>query len=87
MPRKMFVKPVLMVQKRRATKLTPEKAAIRWFGELRRILLDPSLASPGDLFEHAGPVDHANYRRMIGKTGPRLKSSKEKKLERDEWRR
>lgn len=76
-------KEVLVFKKGSKLALTPERRAIRWLGELRRILMDPSLAGPDDLFSQAQPADHARWRKMNGFKGKAstLNRRKKKKAE------
>lgn len=70
----------------RHLKETNTRRAIRWFGKLRKILLDPSLAEPGDgdLFNHATGIDWQNHRRM---TGPPPRNAPDPRLSKKQRRR
>ena len=80
--------PVYMANgKKGSGKLPPSEARTRvaWLGELRRILLDPSLADgPDDLFWNCSAWEHSEYRRRFGGRAKGLALAEQRRRERGE---
>lgn len=77
-----FDREVKLVTRGKRLENSPERRAIGWFKELRRILLDPRLAEPDDLFARASPTDYHNHARLFPRfVGKPRQTRKEAKAE------